>query len=848
MSTPKNSNANDCITSCCVFNYYTQSPVYNPNPTRLWSRFNYVCPCSPDQPSCSTDYDKLDERRKAEIFKYKANSSNITKKQQYANAASNRWLTGRKRGWATQTDTFTNPNTSTLKQVGNVLECTNNNVSSSLTSDSDVPGKVQKLSYNPSVPLYNYKVTRTYTDGGGKYGLYGRVENPSLSNFNNITTTVYDVFNLTPPTSNSAGAFTYTSSNLLVATISGITVTAISVGFCTITATQAAYSNYRPGSITALLTVNKKSPTITNFSIPTQTYQTNASYDLSLTPPTSNSAGAFTYTSSNLLVATISGITVTAISVGFCTITATQAAYSNYRPGSITALLTVNKKSPTITNFSIPTQTYQTNALYDLSLTPPTSDSAGAFTYTSSNSTVATIAGNILTIAGASVLLPLPTNGPCTITATQAETPTYASGSISTSLIVNKFNTLLGVPGLSPQPAIYQTNPSFTIATSTNRIPPLATPIIYASGNTSVATITGSTGGAIHNAGSSVISATQAETPNYTLGSNNNTLNVNTFPTHLNTFNVPSPKIVGDSTFILTHPTSDRDSPYTNTDFSYTSNNNAVATVHSLTGLVTINAAGSCTITAYQAAIPNKYDAAQISATLVVNGTTSTVFDWNSISTTPPGNTYTFAMSPVTYSINDVLTITYSASDTITGTIASIDTPNNTVTLNVTAFTSATYTPVAQITGVAPIGISGSQISPVLNFFPTTTTPSNGIIPAKTIITTGVVYVYYASPSTPTFTMRINGTGVVERADADPVVPPAYPGGIPAPTSVTWQGANGGCFVADSQAPVIQAVTIAPGRVDFGYPNGAPFTPPYFAGVIAGYQVPYSSGLVVKNP
>ena len=762
MSTPKNSNANDCITSCCVFNYYTQSPVYNPNPTRLWSRFNYVCPCSPDQPSCSTDYDKLDERRKAEIFKYKANSSNITKKQQYANAASNRWLTGRKRGWATQTDTFTNPNTSTLKQVGNVLECTNNNVSSSLTSDSDVPGKVQKLSYNPSVPLYNYKVTRTYTDGGGKYGLYGRVENPSLSNFNNITTTVYDVFNLTPPTSNSAGAFTYTSSNLLVATISGITVTAISVGFCTITATQAAYSNYRPGSITALLTVNKESPTITNFSIPTQTYQTNASYDLSLTPPTS--------------------------------------------------------------------------------------DSAGAFTYTSSNSTVATIAGNILTIAGASVLLPLPTNGPCTITATQAETPTYASGSISTSLIVNKFNTLLGVPGLSPQPAIYQTNPSFTIATSTNRIPPLATPIIYASGNTSVATITGSTGGAIHNAGSSVISATQAETPNYTLGSNNNTLNVNTFPTHLNTFNVPSPKIVGDSTFILTHPTSDRDSPYTNTDFSYTSNNNAVATVHSLTGLVTINAAGSCTITAYQAAIPNKYDAAQISATLVVNGTTSTVFDWNSISTTPPGNTYTFAMSPVTYSINDVLTITYSASDTITGTIASIDTPNNTVTLNVTAFTSATYTPVAQITGVAPIGISGSQISPVLNFFPTTTTPSNGIIPAKTIITTGVVYVYDASPSTHTFTMRINGTGVVERADADPVVPPAYPGGIPAPTSVTWQGANGGCFVADSQAPVIQAVTIAPGRVDFGYPNGAPFTPPYFAGVIAGYQVPYSSGLVVKNP
>jgi hypothetical protein len=112
-------------------------------------------------------------RRKAEILKYKANSSNITKKQQYANAASNRWLTGRKRSWATQTDTFTNPNTSTLERVGDVLVCNNNNVSCSLTSDANVPGKVRPLCYNPLVPLYNYKVTRTYKSGGTKWTEYG---------------------------------------------------------------------------------------------------------------------------------------------------------------------------------------------------------------------------------------------------------------------------------------------------------------------------------------------------------------------------------------------------------------------------------------------------------------------------------------------------------------------------------------------------------------------------------------------------------------------------------------------------------------------------------------------------
>jgi len=155
-----NSNVNKCKTSCCIFNYYTQT-AYNPNPTRLWSRFGYVCPCPTGQAQCSTDFVKLDERRKAEILKYKANSSNITKKQQYASAASNRWLTSRKRCWAAQTDTYTNPNTSTLQRVGDVLVCNNNNVSCSLTSDADVPGRIQRLCYNPTVPLYNYKVTRT---------------------------------------------------------------------------------------------------------------------------------------------------------------------------------------------------------------------------------------------------------------------------------------------------------------------------------------------------------------------------------------------------------------------------------------------------------------------------------------------------------------------------------------------------------------------------------------------------------------------------------------------------------------------------------------------------------------
>jgi hypothetical protein len=62
-------------------------------------------------------------------------------------------------------------------------------------------------------------------------------------------------FDLTAPTSNSTGAFTYTSSNSAVATVSGSTVTIVGAGSTTITATQASAGNYGAGSVTASLEV-----------------------------------------------------------------------------------------------------------------------------------------------------------------------------------------------------------------------------------------------------------------------------------------------------------------------------------------------------------------------------------------------------------------------------------------------------------------------------------------------------------------------------------------------------------------------------------------------------------------
>ena len=96
-------------------------------------------------------------------------------------------------------------------------------------------------------------------------------------------------------------------------------------------------------------------PTIGTFTVPAKNYGDAA---FALTAPTSNSAGAFSYTSSNTSVATISGTTVTIVGAGSSTITATQAANGNYTSGTATATFTVNARAVTLTG----TRTYDGTA------------------------------------------------------------------------------------------------------------------------------------------------------------------------------------------------------------------------------------------------------------------------------------------------------------------------------------------------------------------------------------------------------------------------------------------------------------------------------------------------------
>ena len=328
-------------------------------------------------------------------------------------------------------------------------------------------------------------------------------ESPTLSNFSIPTKIFGDIpFTITPPTSNSSGSFSYTSSNLSVATINGNTITIIGAGSSTITATQAASGNYISGTIQTVFQVNQATPTLTNFSIPTKTYGDSS---FTITPPTSDSSGSFSYTSSNLSVATINGNTITIIGAGSSTITATQAASGNYSSGTIQTVFQVNQATPTLTNFSIPTKTYGDSSF---TITPPTSDSSGSFSYTSSNLSVATINGNTITIIGA---------GSSTITATQAASGNYSSGTIQTVFQVNQ-----ATPTLSNFPNQTFSNVyTFQYPFTYNLTQPQSNSsgaFSYSSSNTQTATVSGNTV-TVRNAGNSTITATQAASGNYSAGS-----------------------------------------------------------------------------------------------------------------------------------------------------------------------------------------------------------------------------------------------------------------------------------------------------------------------------------------
>lgn len=129
--------------------------TYLPQPPRVWSRVQNSCslvtdndinsnslvkvPLTGEIVSSSLLSEKMQMLEKGNVLQYKCNSSNLTKAQRYSKIAKGEWV-NRNVTWATQTMSgYTNPNTTSLKRSGNVVNIAFDPITGSIIGPTDLP-------------------------------------------------------------------------------------------------------------------------------------------------------------------------------------------------------------------------------------------------------------------------------------------------------------------------------------------------------------------------------------------------------------------------------------------------------------------------------------------------------------------------------------------------------------------------------------------------------------------------------------------------------------------------------------------------------------------------------------
>ena len=115
------------------FGFYN---CYLPNPPRAWSRVQNSCP---DTNNDAFLAEKIAMLNKGNVLQYKANSSNLTKSQKYSKIVKGQWV-NRNTTWATQSAKgYTNPNTTSLKRSGNVINIAIDPITGAIIGPTESP-------------------------------------------------------------------------------------------------------------------------------------------------------------------------------------------------------------------------------------------------------------------------------------------------------------------------------------------------------------------------------------------------------------------------------------------------------------------------------------------------------------------------------------------------------------------------------------------------------------------------------------------------------------------------------------------------------------------------------------
>ena len=407
----------------------------------------------------------------------------------------------------------------------------------------------------------------------------------------------------------STGAITYTSGDTAVATVDAMTgaVTMVGAGETTITATRAIDARYEATEASYKLIV-ATAQVKDAFVFPVETMMAFAG-DGPLTIQIASdgqSAGTITYTSSNPAVATVDATTgaVTILKAGTVIITATRAMDTLYAATEADYTLTVATARATDT-LSFPTITFMAQAGGEPITTQiaTSGQSTLAPSYASGNPAVATVDARtgVVTIVKAGVVR---------ITATRARDARYQAAEASYTLTVARAMDTLSFPSRTIM-AFADDDPTAIQLAGGGQGGGV---ISYRSDDTAVATVHTTTGVVtIVKAGEIRITATRAMDARYQAAEASYTL---TITRATDTLSFPSETIMA---FADDDPTAIQlaSGGQGSATISYRSDDTAVATVHTTTGVVTIVKAGEIRITATRAG-DARYQAAEASYTLTV--------------------------------------------------------------------------------------------------------------------------------------------------------------------------------------------------------------------------------------
>ena len=417
------------------------------------------------------------------------------------------------------------------------------------------------------------------------------------------------VFTFTPTGGSGIGAITYESSASTVATISATSgeVTIGSAGTTTITATKAGDATYSEATASYTLNIAQAEQAAFTFAdiADDAVDRTFGDPVFTFTPTGGSGTGAITYESSVPDVATISTTSGEVIIKGAGTtiITAIKAADTNYN--AATASYTLNiaqaEQEAFVFDNSAVDKTFGDPVF---TFTPTGGSGAGAITWESGDTTVATVVSpsGEVTIKGA---------GTTIITATNVAT-NYNAAATTYTLSVAKANQVAFAFDNSDVDKTFG-DPVFTFTPTGGSG---AGAITYESSASAVATITTSGEVTIAGGGTATITATKAADINYNEAIATYTLNVAKANQAAFTFadiaDAAVDKTFGDPVFTFTSTGGSGAGAIT-----YGSDDPDVATVSATSGEVTIKSVGSTTITATKAA-DTAYNEATASYSLTV--------------------------------------------------------------------------------------------------------------------------------------------------------------------------------------------------------------------------------------